>query len=191
MDPQIIVRCHPDRAAFHGYLRDRLPTHAQFAIDADVRGHRWNFLRAMSWAADQPAVHLEDDVIFADAFWARVLTAIDRHPDAVIQFFSRRGADLTVGSRWDPGRSFLGCVCFYMPPGYSAALTDHWPHWRDKDKHFDGVDLFVADFLRVKGERYWIEIPSLVEHRQTVSAVDPRRSRFRQAKVFAGATDMG
>lgn len=186
IEPKIIVRCHPARADFHRYLADRLPNDAEFAVDADVRGHRWNFLRAMGMAGNGASLHMEDDAILAECFWPRILAAINEHPDSVIQFFSRRSDDIRIGSRWDYGRCFLGAVCFYMPAGYSAALIEHWPHWTDKDKHFDAVDLFVADFLKVRKEKYWIHIPSLVDHRQAVSVVDPRRSRFRQATLFAG-----
>jgi hypothetical protein len=65
-------------------------------------------------------------------------------------------------------------------------LLNHWPAWEDKDKHFDAVDLFVADYLKSRKLKYWIEIPCLVQHRQVVSVVDSRRSKYRQTSTFLG-----
>lgn len=185
-DLRIIVRCHPRRQEFIDYLSENLPATALFSSDDLGRGHRPNFLNALALAGSAPALHLEDDVLLARDFLARAQAAINERPQSVIQFFSMRKADLEVGSRWEAGRTFMMTQCFYLPAGHSALLLAHYPNWGEKDKHVSAVDIFTADFLKSRKEKYWIHVPSLVQHRQTVSIIDRRRSQFRQSKTFEG-----
>lgn len=181
-----IVRCHPRRREFVDYLMERLPATTLYSSDDLGRGHRPNFLNALRLAGASPALHFEDDILLAENFLDRVHVAIDERPETVIQFFSMRKADLEIGSRLEPGRTFMMTQCFYLPAGYSAALLAHYPNWKDADKHVSAVDIFTADFLKSRREKYWIQVPSLVQHRQTVSIIDKRRSQFRQSLTFEG-----
>ena len=181
-----IVRCHPRRQEFVNYLMERLPATTLYSSDDYGRGHRPNFLNALSLAGNAPALHFEDDILLAANFLERVHAAIALQPDRVIQFFSMRKADLEIGSRSEPGRTFMMTQCFYLPAGYSTLLLAHYPHWKDADKHVSAVDIFTADFLKSRKEKYWIHVPSLVQHRQTVSIIDKRRSQFRQSPTFEG-----
>lgn len=181
-----VVRCHPLRQPFVDYLMARLPCTTLFTMDVMGRGHRVNFLDALRLAGNAPALHLEDDIILAENFLERAQLAIAAQPDRVIQFFSMRKADLEVGSRLEAGRTFMMTQCFYLPAGYSRALLDHYPDWKDAHKHKSAVDIFTADFLKSRKEKYFIHVPSLVQHRQTVSMIDKRRSQFRQSLTFEG-----
>ncbi len=47
----------------------------------------------------------------------------------------------------------------------------------------------VADFLKERHMRYYIHVPSLVEHRIGKSLIDPRRSSRRQSLTFRDGVD--
>jgi hypothetical protein len=182
--PPIIVRAVlPDRADFVEYLRGELPE-AQFCFDK-TRNAMDTFVSALDMAGEGAAIHMEDDAIIGKGFREAVAAAIRERPDNVVQFFSMRGADQTVGSRWD--RNFLGAICFYLPPGYSREIRNYFAVWPDKEKHPTGLDTMVGDWLRARREKHWIVAPSRVDHRVARSVIDPRRSSKRQAKNFIGA----
>ena len=66
----------------------------------------------------------------------------------------------------------------------SQELYDYYPSWERKTEHPTGSDIMVADYLRVNRKRFWVHIPSLVNHAPVKSEIDSRRSTARQAKVF-------
>jgi hypothetical protein len=182
MPPMIIRAVLPERAEFVDYLKDELPE-AQFCID-QTRNAMDTFLSALEMAGEGPALHMEEDCLIGRNFRQGVLAAIKERPFSVIQFFSMRKADLEVGSRWD--RSFMCAVCFYLPPGYSKAIRNYHHVWPGKVQHPTGTDSMVCDWLKMRGEKHWINVPSLVEHRVAKSVIDPRRSSKRQSKTFQG-----
>jgi hypothetical protein len=177
---RIIIRAVPERAEFIEYLKNHLPD-AEWCMDKK-RDAMDTFVRAMEMAGDDACLHMEEDIILTERFLAKVSVAVANHPDKVIQFFSMRKADCTLGSRYDS--SFIMGQCFYLPAGYSALIADYKQYWPDLKEHPTGVDMMVNDFLRVRKEKYWIHVPSLVEHRVTKSMIDPRRSSKRQSKTF-------
>lgn len=183
---KIIMRSHPDRDDLVEQIKPLLPEDSMYSRDFAREGGRVNFIRAMTMAEGDACLHLEDDIILCRDFIDNVNRVVEYRPGTVIQFFSRRSADIDIGSRYESGRTFLGALCFFLPCGMSRDLLNHWPAWKDKDKHFDAVDLFVADYLKSQKLKYWIEIPCLVQHRQVVSVVDSRRSKYRQTSTFLG-----
>lgn len=133
---------------------------------------------------------LEDDVQLT-VDWRLKVEAVIRQvrdapaPNALIQFYSARKADLTRGSRWEPGRSYLMNQCHYLPPGMAHDLLGFAPGWIDAHpEHPTGHDLLIADFLRSTGQRYWLQVPSLVQHEPWRSEINPRRSSARQSPTF-------
>jgi hypothetical protein len=42
----------------------------------------------------------------------------------------------------------------------------------------------MADWLATRGERYWLHVPSLVQHRVVPSVINRRRSSRRQSVTF-------
>ncbi len=161
------------------------------AVFCEDRGHdAWEtFLWALKMAGDGPAMHIEDDVVFATQFVSRAAAVIAEKPDAVIQFFSRRKHDLTVGSRWMSGSSFMSLCCVYFPAGLSGRIGAYARGWTGRDLHPIGIDLMVANYLRANRLRYWVQVPSLVQHRASKSVIDPRRSSKRQSPTFDEAPD--
>lgn len=141
------------------------------------------FLMALETAGSDPAVHLEDDIVLCDDFLATITPHLKTHP---VQFFSRVKEDITLGSRWRPGRSFVNAQCFYLPPGMSFEVLKFGARWSGLDEHPTGLDLMVADFFASQDVRYWNHVPSLVDHAESVSLIDPRRSSRRQSLTFGG-----
>jgi hypothetical protein len=184
---RIIIKAVPSRQWMVDYLVSRIP-HAEVCMDRN-RDAFDTFNRALAMAGEDAAVHMEEDVILTRDFLTKIESVIAARPNTFIQFFSMRGADLTVGSRWD--RDFLMNQCFYAPPGYSRAILEYYPSWSEKwlAAHPNGTDLMVRHFLKSRRERYWIHVPSLVDHRIARSEIDHRRSSRRQSLTFTDPMD--
>jgi hypothetical protein len=134
---------------------------------------------------DGPAVVLEDDVILCRDWRSRVEAVIGEHPDVVIQFYSNRAADLTVGSRWEPGRTFLMNQCYYLPPDVALPLHAYTEHWAETSNTPTEYDRAMARWMSETKRRYWLHVPSLVQHLPWRSQIHPRRPRTRQSRTFA------
>jgi len=179
---KILIRAVKDRKEYIEYLERNLPE-AEFVFD-ETKNAMDTFLKALFVAGDSPCVHMEEDIMVTRNFLDKLRKAIVERPNRVIQFFSMRKADIEIGSRYDYGRNFLMNQCFYLPRGYSKLILDYYDLWERKLEHPTGCDIVVADFLKNKKEKYWIHVPSLVQHRQCKSLINPRRSAFRQSVTF-------
>jgi hypothetical protein len=180
-----IVRAMREREQFLDPIRAELP--ALEVVWDRSRNSMETWLRAMDYARNDAAVHLEDDILPTRGLLTKLATAVVAHPDHVIQFFSLRRSDRTLGSRWMAGNSFMMTQCFYLPPGYSGALHDYYPDWPNRHAHPDGIDTQLNNWLATRRERYWLHVPSLVQHRVERSLIDPRRSSRRQSPTFVPA----
>jgi len=180
-----IVRAMREREAFLLPLHVELPT---LEVVWDVNHNAMEtWLAAMAHAGNDAAVHLEDDVLPTRNLHTKVARAVLEHPYNLIQFFSLRKADRHLGSRWMAGGSFMMTQCFYLPPGYSRELHDYYPFWPKRRENPDGFDTKLNSWLAGRGERYWLHVPSLVQHRVAKSLIDPRRSSRRQSPTFVAA----
>jgi hypothetical protein len=179
---QIIIRAMPERSDEIAYLSAELPQ-AVWCIDKTCNAMD-TFLDAMRLAGEQPAVHMEEDIVLTRNFQQKLDAAIAERPNDVIQFFSMRKADLTIGSRYDPGSRFMMNQCFYFPAGISKQVLEYAPLWERRREHPTGTDIMIADYLRNHKMQYWIHVPSLVQHKQLVSLIDSRRSKKRQSLTF-------
>jgi hypothetical protein len=176
-----VIRACAGREAFVEYLLKRLP---QAVVVRDTtRNAMETFRAALAAVGDGPAVHMEDDVVLTRRFAEKVRAGIG-HGARVVQFFSIRKSDLTLGTRMEPGRTFLMGQCFYLPAGMSAEILDFSRDWRGLAKHPTGLDTMVGDFLKTRKLKYVLSVPSLVQHRNCKSAIDPRRSSSRQSPTF-------
>jgi hypothetical protein len=142
------------------------------------------FLTALGYVGDDAALHLEDDIELTAGFNDKAAAVLAEHPDDVVQFFSNRAGDVTVGSRWEPGRSFMMNQCFYLPAGMSRDLLAYAPTWRRREEHPTGYDLMLADFLKDAGLLYWLHVPSLVQHMPWRSEINSRRSAVRASRTY-------
>ena len=177
---RLIIRAVKDRTEFIEYLQKHLPQ-AEWCFDTN-RNAMTTFLSAMRQAGQDAVVHMEEDILITTDFMYKINKIISEHPNEVIQFFSMRALDLTIGSRYDT--SYMMNQCVYFPAGYSALMLDYYQIWDKKAQHPTGTDIMINDFLRKRKEKYWIHIPSLVEHRVAQSRINPRRSSKRQSKTF-------
>lgn len=194
MEPAVmIIRAVSERQDYVEALTEALPD-AQVVWD-QRRDAMDTFLRALELAGRRPAIHMEDDIILAPRFRYRVESVIADHPRDPVQFFSlREKADRRHGSRREPGSKFLMGQCFYLPEEMSRDLRGYADYWRVTERgraHPTGLDLMVADFLRERRLRYWHHVPSLVQHRDCRSVINPRRARSRQSPTFEEASHDG
>lgn len=142
------------------------------------------YLRALRAAGNKPSLHLEDDVVLTTGFTEKVAEAIEATGgDRVIQFFSMRKEDALSGSRWDSQFSMNQCT--YMPAGVGYPLIRFSAEWLPKNQQHrkGGYDLMFREWMRINKVRYWIHVPSLVQHRSDPSNISPRSTR-RQSGTF-------
>ena len=142
------------------------------------------FMDALAAAGGDAAVHMEDDVILCPDFVSKVEEIVKDHEDEVIQFFSMRKDDLTIGTRYIKGARFLMGQCFYLPKGMSMDLRFYKDGWKRIQEHPTGLDLMVADYLKDTKKDYLNIVPNLVDHMVCKSIIDPRRSSKRQSFTF-------
>lgn len=178
-----ILRIVPEREHWLPEIVAQIP-HLEVVRDDGARSAMDTFLRSLLHSGDDGAVHLEDDAQLTSDFTTKIETAIAEHPDHLIQFYSRHQADLEKGSRWMAGSSFTNNQCYYLPPGYAEALYDFYPTWPFRKQDPNGYDILMAHWLRDTHKRYWLHVPSLVQHRRTRSVIDRRRSSNRQSASF-------
>lgn len=176
-----------ERMEYHHYLQTRLPD-LEWCFDRE-RSARDTFLRSLSMQGDDAALHLEDDVILTQHFQQKAVEIIQQHHDDVIQFFSMRKADLTIGSRWESGRTFMMNQCFYLPRHIASEMVDASKNWEGWKIHPNGYDMFMADFMKARNIKYFLHVPSLVQHRIGKSLIDAMRSSRRISQTFCDADE--
>ena len=135
-------------------------------------------------AGENPCVHLEDDIVLCDNFYEKIINEIKKRPNDVIQFFSMRKDDLTVGSRYITGSKFCMNQCFYLPSGMSRELLEYGKTWKRIKEHPTGYDYLMADYFKEHKIKYWNVVPNLVDHFPMKSRINPRRSTKRQSFTF-------
>lgn len=142
--------------------------------------------RVLVAAGRDPVIILEDDVRLAARWREKIEDVIALRGKSVIQFFSNRDADITVGSRWEPGRTFRMNQCYYLPCDAAADLLSFSRAWHEQHpEHPTGYDLTMADWMKQSHwwRTYWLSVPSLVQHQPWVSQIG-KRSRGRQSRTF-------
>jgi len=164
------------------YLTERIPE-AEIVTDYQQNA-MMSYLRALRLAGDDPVVLLEDDIVLTKDFQNKLLRAVQGREDVLCQFFSMRKKDLTIGSRMEPGSSFMMDQCIYVPGGMALRIFEFWKGWPRKAESPYGCDTMKAAFLKANKLRYYIHVPSLVDHRISKSMIDPRRSSKRQSYTF-------
>jgi hypothetical protein len=176
------MRSVPERARWLPELQAQIP---ELEVVPDLtRNPVDTFMRLLMEIGSDAAVHIEDDVQLTGDFLSKIEAAIAERPAVLQQFFSLRKSDTELGSRWMPGRSYCMLQCTYLPPGYAEAIYDYYPLWPGRKIHRSSCDLLIAGLLAERRERYWLYVPSLVQHRRVRSVIDPRRSSARQSVSF-------
>lgn len=177
----IVIRTCEGREEYLAYLVKRIP--GAIVVKDKTRNAMDTFRSALEVVGDGRSVHMEDDVILTEGFLDKLKEGIGDGSN-VVQFFSIRRSDQTLGTRTEPGRTFLMGQCFYLPSGMSAEILRFSRNWPGLDLHPTGLDTMIGDFLRIRKMKYVMHVPSLVQHRKCRSAIDPRRSSSRQSPTF-------
>lgn len=144
-----------------------------------------NYMRGLKIAGDEATVQMDDDIILCDNFYEKILNEINKRPNDVIQFFSMRKDDLTIGSRYISGARFMMNQCVYLPAGLAKKIYDFSKEY-EKNPHdtMVPIDLVMATYFKQKKIKYWNCVPNLVDHIEGKSAIDKRRSSKRQSLTF-------
>ena len=191
-DIKYIVMTCEGREKYIEYLKPLIPnmiiSYDNFIDSGKFKNTSFrNAQNAWKLAGDNPTVQLEDDIILTNDFINKITKAIKERPNDVIQFFSMRKKDLIEGSRYELGSNFLMHQCYYLPKGMAKKIYDYSYDFEDEceqDEHISPNDLVTRYYFKKHKIKYWLHVPSLVDHRIAKSAIDPRRSSKRQSLTF-------
>jgi hypothetical protein len=161
-------------------LAEELPN-ATLVLDRQ-RSAFETFLRALEEQDVGGAWHFEDDATLTGRWREKATWEVKQHGESIIQGFSRLKADAERGSRWMRGSTFLYCICFWLPSGQAEPLHDHLVKWWDeRDRNDEAFDFAMQTQIK----RYWLVVPSLVQHREAKSMIGgPGRHPRRQSRTF-------
>ena len=187
----ILMTCD-GREEFAQYVKDRIPkvlvSYDTFTDPGKFKNTSYrNAQQAWKMAGDDSCVQLEDDILLCDDFVKKCINAINERPNDVIQFFSMRKKDLTEGSRYENGSNFLMHQCYYLPKGMAKKIYEYSIEFEEQckqDEHISPNDLVTRYYFQKNKIKYWVHVPSLVDHRVAKSSIDPRRSSKRQSLTF-------
>lgn len=129
----------------------------------------------------QPAVLMEDDIILTSNFKEKAEAVINEYPDMLINFFSL--SKKYTNPHFKKGRDYCMNQCEYFPKGFSERVVEAYKVWPKKHETPTAYD-FLVGFAWGSNNPYLVWCPSLVQHRQVKSIINPRRSRKRQSITF-------
>ena len=141
-------------------------------------------MRGWTSFGDESRLILQDDIILTDNFLEKAIKVINKYPNTIITFFSMKGADQTEGTRYMQPSSYCMNQCYYLPTGYGKSIARFHKTWARKVEHPTADDYLMADFMKHYRLKYLISVPSLVQHREVKSVINPKRSIRRQSKTF-------
>lgn len=141
-------------------------------------------LQAIIDGGDQGAFLMQDDVVLTENWRDRVEEVVAERPNQVVQFFSMgKNAPTQSGER--DGKTFISNLCVYLPPGMASDLLPYSYEFVEKYPQFKtGDDFVIRYWLRNQRLKYWLQVPSLVQHETWVSAIHHRRPRNRVSLNF-------
>lgn len=134
---------------------------------------------------------MEDDIRLCRDFPRRVDAQIQAHGENVISFFERPMSRKPLQTGFYPGGQFNWCQCNFFPAHVCGELCnpknvmdfiDYWPT-RNEPWTYPS-DTYIAWVLKRMRERYYMEIPFLVQHCDFKSALGGRSAK-RVSKYFA------
>ena len=181
-DITFILTAVKDRMANVIYLQKHIPN--LVIVWDEQRNAMETFRRAWRQYQDVPTIRIQDDIILCKDFVNKAKAIVAERPTDFIQFFSRSAKDEKLGSRYKSGGSWMMNQCYYLPPNSATRLTAFADAWGKYEQHPNGDDQLMAEWLQSEKARYWVQVPSLVNHLVTVSMIDKRRSKFRQSTTF-------
>lgn len=176
-----ILRTCAGREHYVDYVKKCIPS-VEVCFD-DVGGAMQNWIKSLEMAGNDAHVNIEDDIWITQNFEKKIMLAINQKPEEIIQFFSMRKADLSIGSRWD--NKFCMSQCTYFPEKINKGIIAFSKKYEKTNHESHPYDTMVSDYLKKIKRKYWIHVPSLVDHRVGKSEINPRRaSTNRQSFTF-------
>lgn len=130
---------------------------------------------------EQPAVLLEDDIILTSNFKGKAEAVISRYPQILINFFSL--SKKYTKPHFKTGREYCMNQCEYFPAGFGKRVVEAYAHWDKRESEPNAYD-FLVGYAWGYSNPYLVWCPSLVQHRQVKSIINPRRSSKRQSITF-------
>lgn len=130
---------------------------------------------------DKPAVLLEDDIILTSNFKQKIESVISEYPEILINFFSL--SKKRQKPHFKVGREYCMNQCEYFPAGFAEKVVRAYETWPLKEKEPNAYD-FLVGYAWGYNKPYLVWCPSLVQHRQVKSIINPKRSSKRQSITF-------
>jgi hypothetical protein len=167
-------------------INDIIVNYDNYTNDNEIITSAWkNYLNGLHLAGEKSTVQMDDDIILCENFMDKCLIEIKQRPNEVIQFFSRRNADLTKGSRYELGGNFSMQQCYYLPNGMAKKIYQFGKEYEQTmTEKGCPTDIMMASYFKQNKIKYWVVVPNLVDHIEGVSAIDKRRSSKRQSLTF-------
>lgn len=145
----------------------------------------FNYQRSWLLAGDDSCVQMDDDIILTNDFKTKILDAIAMYPNYVIQFFSMRIKDLTIGTRIEHGSTFMMQQCYYLPKGIAKGIYEYSKKFYFRTEHTHcPTDICIAEYFKKHDMNYIIWCPNLVDHIGVQSKINKKRTSKRQSKTF-------
>lgn len=130
---------------------------------------------------DDSCVMMQDDIILTSDFKNKIEAVISQYPEILINFFSL--SKKYTKPHFKKGREYCMNQCVYLPKGFAQRIVQAYDTWPDKEKEKTADD-FLVGYAWGYNKPYLVWCPSLVQHRQVKSVIDPRRSSKRQSITF-------
>ncbi len=167
------------------YIKDRIPS-VQLAKD----GWGSAFINMMmsyhiQSMAGVDAVHLEDDIVLTQDFEEKVAEAVEGKRGQIVQLFSiKHKRDQALGSRWESSSTFSMNQCYCVPGVMAEALVAFHSGWQKRSSTGGGCDLVLREFMKAYRIRYFLHVPSLVQHLDLPILISPSPMRGRCSRTF-------
>ena len=177
-----VVRAVPERKQFVDEILEQIPE--AIVYYDEFRDPMKSYLHVCrNIIAGRPAVLLEDDIVLTSDFKEKIESVIAMYPDTLINFFSL--SKKLTEPHWKKGREYCMNQCEYFPMGFSLKVAESYKDWAQKDagKNPNAYD-FLVGYAWGSNNPYLVWCPSLVQHREVKSIINPRRSSKRQSVTF-------
>lgn len=139
------------------------------------------YLHILEEIGTEPCVMMQDDVILTSNFKQKVEKVISMYPEILINFFSL--SRKYTKPHFKKGREYCMNQCVYLPKGFAQKILEAYKTW-DKKESNPTADDFLVGYAWGYDKPYLVWCPSLVQHREAKSIIDPRRSSKRQSITF-------
>lgn len=131
----------------------------------------------------QPAVLLEDDVILTSNFKQKIEEVIEEYPEILIKFFDL--GKTYKKPHFKKGREYCSNLCEYFPKGFSEKVCNKYEEWKAKDKGKNPTAYdYLVGYAWGENKPFLVWNPSLVQHRDGKSQINPKRTAKRKSVTF-------